>query len=58
MPLIVITGVPCSGKTTRSQELKEFFENQGRQVHIVSENEQIVKANFDKNKFFSGKITI
>ncbi|XP_044253327.1 protein KTI12 homolog [Tribolium madens] len=53
MPLIVITGVPCSGKTTRCKELKQFFENIGKEVHVVSEYDQIVKANFEKNSFFS-----
>ncbi|XP_008196615.1 protein KTI12 homolog isoform X2 [Tribolium castaneum] len=54
MPLIVVTGVPCSGKTTRSTELKQFFESHGKEVHVVSEFDQIIKANFEKNAFFSG----
>jgi len=53
MPLIVITGVPCSGKTSRSKELQQFFEEQGKEVHIISENDQIVKANFEKNAFYA-----
>ncbi|EFA08254.2 protein KTI12 homolog isoform X1 [Tribolium castaneum] len=53
MPLIVVTGVPCSGKTTRSTELKQFFESHGKEVHVVSEFDQIIKANFEKNAFFS-----
>ncbi|XP_030751476.1 protein KTI12 homolog [Sitophilus oryzae] len=53
MPLIVITGVPCSGKTTRSNELKQFFEEQGKDVHIISEYDQIIKAGFDKNAFYA-----
>ena len=54
MPLVVITGVPSSGKTTRANELKEFFEKNKKQVFVVSENEQITKANFEKNQFYSG----
>lgn len=53
MPLIVVTGIPSSGKTTRSLELKKYFESLEKKVHIVSENEQIVKAGFDKNSFYS-----
>jgi protein KTI12 len=53
MPLVVITGIPCSGKTTRAKELKQFFEDRGKEVHVVSENEQLVKANFQKNQFYA-----
>ncbi|XP_050301320.1 protein KTI12 homolog [Anthonomus grandis grandis] len=53
MPLIVMTGIPCSGKTTRSQELKKFFEEQGKEVHIISEYDQIIKAGFEKNAFYA-----
>ncbi|CAG9770942.1 unnamed protein product [Ceutorhynchus assimilis] len=52
MPLIVLTGVPCSGKTTRAHELKKFFEEQGKEVHIISEYDQIIKANFEINAFY------
>ncbi|KAJ8924961.1 hypothetical protein NQ315_001126 [Exocentrus adspersus] len=53
MPLIVISGIPCSGKTTRCLELKQFFEEQGKEVHAVSEYEQIKKAGFEKNSFYA-----
>lgn len=53
MPLIVISGVPSSGKTSRSMELKKFFEEHGREVHLVSEYEQIKKAGFEKNFFYA-----
>lgn len=49
-----MTGIPSSGKTTRTNELKCFFENNGKEVQIVSELEQIIKAGFDKNTFFAG----
>lgn len=55
MPLIVLTGVPCSGKTTRANELKKYFEELGKDVIVVSEEEAYKKAKFDKNIFFSGK---
>lgn len=54
MPLIVMTGVPSSGKTKRALELKEYFEKQGREVHLISEYEEIVKAGFEKNAFYKG----
>lgn len=54
MPLIVMTGIPCSGKTTRTNELKCFFESNGKEVHVVSEFQQIIKAGFDKNSFYKG----
>lgn len=53
MPCIIISGIPCSGKTTRSIELKAFFEALGIEVHIVSEFEQIKTAGFEKNSFYA-----
>ncbi|XP_019876502.1 protein KTI12 homolog [Aethina tumida] len=53
MPLIVISGYPSSGKTTRTQELKQFFEEQGKEVIVISESEQIAKAGFNKNEFYA-----
>lgn len=53
MPLIILSGIPSSGKSTRAQQLKEFYENQNKTVHIVSENAAIVKAGFHKNEIFA-----
>ncbi|XP_032453073.1 protein KTI12 homolog isoform X3 [Nasonia vitripennis] len=54
MPLLIMTGIPCSGKTTRAKELKEFFEaKKGKKVEIISEEEAITKATFDKNTFYA-----
>lgn len=47
-----MTGVPCSGKTTRTLELKAFFEAQDKEVHLVSEYEQITKTGLDKNSVY------
>lgn len=59
MPLIVLTGTPCSGKTTRSIELKTYFEEKlkgsGQNVEIISENDAIVQAGYDRNVYFAGK---
>uniref|UniRef100_A0A3B3CVU8 Protein KTI12 homolog n=1 Tax=Oryzias melastigma TaxID=30732 RepID=A0A3B3CVU8_ORYME len=38
MPLVVICGYPCSGKTKRAEELKEYFDrNTERRVYIVGD---------------------
>ncbi|XP_012538385.1 protein KTI12 homolog [Monomorium pharaonis] len=56
MPLIVITGIPCSGKTTRSLELKSHFEERlkdsGHNVEIISESDAIIQAGYNKNGYF------
>lgn len=54
MPLVVITGVPSSGKTTRAKELKQYFEDLNKEVHIISEHEQTIKAGFDRNSLYQG----
>lgn len=53
MPLIIITGLPSSGKSRRSQELAEFFRKREKTVHVVSENSAIPKAGFAKNEYFA-----
>lgn len=59
MPLIVVTGIPCSGKTTRSLELKAYFEEKlkdsGQNVEIIGESDAINQAGYDKNVYFAGK---
>ena len=34
MPLIVITGIPCSGKSTVTKAIKEHLETQSKKVRI------------------------
>lgn len=54
MPLIIITGIPCSGKTTRSIELKEYFVNKmKKKVEIIHELDFVSKAGFDINTFYA-----
>lgn len=56
MPLIILTGIPSSGKTQRTNELKEFFKKEhGLDVKIVDEIEIAVKAGFDRNSLYEGK---
>ncbi|KPJ10957.1 Protein KTI12-like [Papilio machaon] len=53
MPLIIICGTPVSGKTTRANELKEFFEKKhGKRVEIISEEEAIIVLGYDKNSTY------
>ncbi|KAJ1527235.1 hypothetical protein ONE63_008761 [Megalurothrips usitatus] len=53
MPLVVITGIPASGKSTRAAQLKEYFEKEHQKtVHIVSENEVITSSNVNKNALY------
>lgn len=52
MPIIILTGYPSSGKTTRSIALKEYFQGLGRNVKILSENLAIPKAGFCKNEYY------
>ncbi|XP_042352140.1 protein KTI12 homolog isoform X1 [Plectropomus leopardus] len=46
MPLIVMCGYPCSGKTRRAEELKAHFEGStDRKVHIVGDGALDVEKN-------------
>lgn len=53
MPLIVITGYPLSGKTTRAVELKKYLESEFKSdvVIINEENLQIDKREAYKGLF-------
>lgn len=55
MPLVVITGIPASGKSTRAAQIKEYLEKEhNKTVHIVSENEVITSTNLNKNALYLG----
>ncbi|TRY64335.1 hypothetical protein TCAL_03570 [Tigriopus californicus] len=53
MPLVVVTGYPSSGKTRVTDNVRQFFQKQGKVVTIVSENE-ILKEN--KNSILSDSL--
>ncbi|KAI5742868.1 protein KTI12 homolog isoform X2 [Diaphorina citri] len=55
MPLIVITGYPCSGKTKRSLEIKRYFEDQNIPNKIIhlNDNDVIKKAGFSKAELYA-----
>lgn len=53
MPLIIMCGYPCSGKTRRAKELKTYFEhNSDRKVHIVGDEALDVQ----RNCVYAGKL--
>jgi tRNA uridine 5-carbamoylmethylation protein Kti12 len=37
MPLVVICGIPCSGKTKHAQLLEKHFLESGKKVHLINE---------------------
>ncbi len=53
MPLILITGYPSSGKTTRALDLKKFFETE-YQNEVVLINEEALSI--DKINAYKGFI--
>lgn len=53
MPLIVLVGCPASGKSSRAQELKDYFEiEKEKAVHVISENEIIKNTGNGKNEVY------
>ncbi|KAM4618464.1 protein KTI12 homolog [Polymixia lowei] len=46
MPLVLMCGYPCSGKTRRAEELKNYFEqNTERKVHVVGDGTMRIEKN-------------
>ncbi|XP_078139289.1 protein KTI12 homolog isoform X2 [Centroberyx gerrardi] len=46
MPLIVMCGYPCSGKTQRAEELKKYFEQEtDRKVHVIGDGALGIERN-------------
>jgi tRNA uridine 5-carbamoylmethylation protein Kti12 len=50
MPLVLVVGRPCTGKTTTTKLLQEVFEQAGCEVLIVSE----LSCQLDKNEAHKG----
>ena len=51
MPLVVMCGYPCSGKSKRAQELKNYFENsRGKTVHLTGDD----SISLDRNVVYAG----
>lgn len=53
MPIVIVTGLPASGKSTRARQLEEYLVSRGKKVHLISENEAVPKALYEKNAFFA-----
>ena len=55
MPFIILCGYPCSGKTSRSLELKDYFENtKRRRTVIVTEHNR----GLQRNSLYSGTVNV
>lgn len=53
MPLVVMCGYPCSGKSRRAKELKNHFEvSRGKTVHLAGDE----SLNLERNAVYSGII--
>ena len=55
MPLIVICGLPSSGKSVRAEELRTFFESKGVPVHYIHDSEVIRSEKLNKNEVYQSK---
>lgn len=56
MPLVILTGNPCCGKSRRSEEIREFLSTaKGKEVHVISDNSFINSSGQDKNALFLSK---
>jgi len=52
MPLVIVTGYPCSGKSKRVDELKKYLEEQkGQNVRIIDDE----TAGVDRSTTYSSK---
>lgn len=45
MPLVILCGLPSSGKTRRAGEVAELFQKQDKEVHVVSDDFSLVGKN-------------
>ena len=53
MPMVILSGYPCSGKTTRAEELKTFLEtSHGIKVHIINDHGE----NIARSQLYSGML--
>ena len=49
MPLVLITGIPCSGKSKTAKSIKDFLEEKGKKVILISEDDLLKEQSQDKN---------
>lgn len=57
MPLVILTGNPCCGKSVRSEEISKFLSTvKEKEVHVISDNSFINSTGKDKNALFLSKL--
>jgi len=60
MPLIIVCGVPCCGKTKRSVEIEKILKLKGKRVEVINDQSCGIEysdyGNFNKEKEARGKI--
>ena len=49
MPLVLITGIPCSGKSKTAKSIKDSLEEKDKKVILISEDDILKQQNQDKN---------
>lgn len=53
MPLVILTGYPCSGKSKRVDELKKYLEEvKGQNVRLIDDE----MAGVDRGTTYAGKL--
>ena len=52
----MITGIPCSGKSTVAKKIKEHLKNQEKKVMIISEDEALEQYDEHKNVTLSDSL--
>ena len=52
----MITGIPCSGKSTVAKKIKEHLENKEKKVMIISEDEALEQYDEHKNVTLSDSL--
>eukprot|EP01132_Coremiostelium_polycephalum_P008514 gene8514-10467_t len=57
MPLIIITGPPCSGKSSRAKDIYDHFTAQGKKVLIISEESLLINKNEGYKNSLTEKMT-
>ena len=55
MPLVIMCGYPCSGKSKRAEELKSYLKNsKGKTVHMAGDG----SIDFERNVVYAGNLNL
>ena len=55
MPLVIMSGYPCSGKSKRAEELKSYLENsKGKTVHMAGDD----SIDLERNVIYAGNLNL